>query len=141
MRAITLKRPWAYAVARLGKRVENRPRRVVLCARGLVGERVAVHSGFGFDWEGFQWCQRVLGVAGDRPGDRGMILATATVAGIHLPESPFSGVAEDPFFAGDCAVVLADVVALIYGVACSGKQGWWTLPPDVEEQVLASRVF
>ena len=42
MQAITLKHPWAFAIARLGKRVENRtwkpPNR-------LLGQRIAIHGG------------------------------------------------------------------------------------------------
>lgn len=42
MRALTLRPHWAHAVTHLGKRVENRTRRI---PAALVGRRVAIHAG------------------------------------------------------------------------------------------------
>lgn len=147
MRAITLRRPWAGAVAHLGKRIENRSRP----CPGLVGERIAIHAGKGHDGEGAVWAAHTAGT--DNPGadlDAQGIVAVATVVGYIDARDPdnigasnfLTAVAAQstmasPWWSGPCGWVLADVVALPVPVPCRGALGVWRLPPDVEAAVRA----
>lgn len=93
MYAITVKQPWAEAIARHGKTVENRTRRP---PAHLIGQRVAIHVGNARDaWDFFPrdvpphldsllaWMQREHGAAwwACRPPQSGMIIATARLVG------------------------------------------------------------
>lgn len=46
MRALTLHRPWPYVILRRGKRVENR---TWLPHKSVIGQRIALHAGKGWD--------------------------------------------------------------------------------------------
>lgn len=150
MRAVTLRRPWAGAVAHLGKRIENRSRP----CPGLVGERIAIHAGKGHDGEVAVWTAHTAGT--DNPGadlDAQGVVALATVVGwvddretMHPGELRHSAsltytqaldVIVSPWWSGPCGWVLADVVALPAPVPCRGALGVWRLPPDVEAAVRA----
>lgn len=55
MRALTLHRPWSYVILRCGKRVENRtwlPHKVV------IGQRIALHAGKGWDARAEEYIRR-----------------------------------------------------------------------------------
>lgn len=53
MRAITVKQPWAWAIAAGGKDVENRTKPDPW--RSAVGERLAIHAGKGWDRAAFDF--------------------------------------------------------------------------------------
>ena len=100
MKAITVKQPWAEAIARHGKNVENRSRRP---PAHLIGQRVAIHVGQNadafFGWqEGMSphlatldaWMRKTAAEAWDTPhwGDppnAGRIIATARLVGWTAP--------------------------------------------------------
>lgn len=89
MRALTLRNPWAYAVTHLGKRIENRMQRP---PAALVGKRIAIHAGRGYDYEGSRWIvERGLGsprvpdgYVNERVEVRGAIVATAKIAAVSI---------------------------------------------------------
>ena len=93
MHALTVKQPWAEAIARHGKTIENRRGRP---PAHLIGQRIAIHVGKGRDeWDFFSrhvsphldsllnWMQREHGAAwwACRPPQSGMIIATARLVG------------------------------------------------------------
>jgi len=58
VRALTLQRPWGWAIANLGKDVENR---VWSPPRSVLGTRIAIHEGKVWDEEGALWIEELLG--------------------------------------------------------------------------------
>jgi hypothetical protein len=156
MRALTLHAPWAYAVAHLGKRVENRTRPPPVTIRG---KRIAIHAGLAeseAEWEAV----RVAAVATDpdaewtlerQPQAYGAVVAVATVdawaratdegygvgvsvAGLRLFDA-IDQIRRSPWFIGPWGWRLHDVVTLPEPVPCRGAQGVWFLPADVAEAV------
>jgi hypothetical protein len=58
MKALTLKAPWATAIAKLGKDIENRSWRP---PAAIIGERIAIHEGAGLHREGLRWLEEEYG--------------------------------------------------------------------------------
>lgn len=154
MKALTLYPEWAFAVAHLGKRVENR----TWCPPpGLlrVGDQLAIHGGAAFGGTSTR-----IGVGGKVPSAwldavRDMV-TMARRAGAPMPEritmrrlieaaqgkivavARFGGTptsVNDPWFVGPVGWLLEDVQVLRQPVACKGAQGLWDLPPAVLAQV------
>ncbi len=133
MKALTLIQPWAYAIAHLGKDVENRTWRP---PASVIGTRIAIHAGAKFDRaaatdllvNGFSLNQ------GQPPAPsastQSAIVATAKVTGF------WTGDHDRPWYAGPVGWVLKDVVALPQPVPCKGALGLWTVPEHVEERVV-----
>lgn len=135
MKAITLHQPWAWCIARSGKRIENRswapwPQ--------LIGQRIAIHAGKKWDEDGMDW---LIG--------EGVIhwpLADDEVAKIKLQSNIVCTAVIDsvvresanPWFTGPVGWVLREVETLLVPIACRGAQGLWDVPPGVEAQITAA---
>lgn len=148
MKALTLIRPWAAAVAHLGKNVENRTWRPPAV---LVGQRFAIHAGKREDLG----ILRALNIEQDRRGlpmlpDAGPqgIVCTVRLDNIFTAVGEMTlnhraavanrlGLPDLRWFFGPVGWVLADARPLATPVPCRGAQGLWTLPTDVEAAVLA----
>jgi hypothetical protein len=132
VKALTLWQPWAHAVARLGKRIENRPWKPW---PSVVGRVIAIHAAAKVDpaeeERAARWIRLTVGVwvplSSALP--RGAIVATARVTGSVAASA-------DPWFVGPYGWTLDEVVALPAPVPCRGAQGLWTVPPEVEALVL-----
>lgn len=139
--ALTLWPEWAYAIAHLGKDVENR---IWAPPKSLIGSWLAIHAGKHI---------------GGKPGDDSMVeglheqLGSAEELGLELP--PFSellpqikasavvavakviGVIQQAepvgWYSGERVFGwrLSQIIALPAPVPCAGKRGLWTLPPEV----------
>lgn len=158
MKAITLRAPWAWAVAHAGKDIENRSTR----CPSLLGERIAIHAGaapktdaahalHADDFLAIWQVRGVLPNSGQMGPDFGCIVAVATVVGWATEQDRRAGVgsyvgvqfhphplgARSPWFTGPFGWLLHDVQALPDPVPARGKQGIWTLGADVEAAVLA----
>lgn len=148
MKALTLKQPWAWAVACAGKDVENRSWRP---PDSLLGQRIAIHAGLSFDHDGdLAICHLAppnVAIPGPADHVRGAVVAVATLAGWVRGDGQFylmRGVdtflpiasSRSPWFFGLYGWMLIDVVALPEPVPCKGAQGLWDLPPDIEQAVL-----
>ena len=132
MRAITLHRPWSFAVAHLGKDVENRGWRTNY--RGLV----AIHAGQRWNHDAEEYLDRVANRSIRSAGnvyDEGVV-AVANLVDCH----------EAYYYGEFCCThawaqwtgwhwVLANVRPLPEPVPCKGRQGLWRLPKDVERAV------
>lgn len=140
MKAITVKQPWAWAIAAGLKDVENRTRPSPW--RTASGQRVAIHAGQSIDGEGVLRVAELVrrqrgGPVPEQPIDpsvRGAIIATAVLRDVHTctalrPCSPWGE-------RGTWHLTLRDVVALDEPVPARGALGLWTLPADVERLVL-----
>lgn len=125
MKALTLHRPWAWAIAGAGKDIENRTWRP---PAAIIGQRIAIHAGRKLDRAGAYAIQHALGrrvtvdesVAMLREG----IVATAVVDRFALRH-------DSPWFNGPVGWVLRDVIALPQAIPCKGFQGLWNVPDDV----------
>ncbi len=121
MKAITIHQPWAYAVAHLGKDVENR-------RWSYKGGVLAVHAGQGWAAEGAAFIAK-LGLTLPPSMPKGVIVAVVNVAEVHhayrckLECSQWSMPELHHWF-------LTDVRVLAEPVPCRGAQGIWTVPDD-----------
>jgi hypothetical protein len=140
LRAITVRQPWASAIAIGGKSPENRGRNT-----GLRGE-IAIHAGLTLDYAGADDPQ-VIRVLGPNPlADvvTGAIVAVAELVDCHDAEQPLLAGATccwpwgQRFHNDGVAfhLVLADIRALAVPVPCRGALPiGWQVPGDVEAQV------
>lgn len=136
IKALTLKQPWAYAVTRLGKNVENRS--WTTRHRGML----AIHAGSG--WAGNEAQSAVAfsarcGYGDVQPARR---QKAAIVAVVDLVDVCGVGLDGRGCYCGPWAMErqwhwrLANPRALAVPVPCKGRLGLWDLPTDVEAAVL-----
>lgn len=126
MKAITLVRPWPFAILHAGKRIENRswtPHRFQLS----VGSLLAIHAGSKWDQDGADWIDITFGIDVPPKSEHvaGAIVGIVRYAGIAY-KSP------DPWFFGPVGWVLEDVRA-IEPIPHRGALGLWT--PDDAAQI------
>jgi hypothetical protein len=118
MRALTIRQPWAGAIAHQTKRVENRTWKLPAKHEGA---RILIHAGAQPD--------RFAVVYGPHLAVYSAVVAVATITGCHYSDD---GVCCGPW--GEETVyhwTLADVVALAEPVAAKGALGFWTPDDDV----------
>lgn len=140
MRALTIRQPYAWAVAIGRKPVENRTR--ATSHRGPL----AIHAGAAWYPDG-DWDQRIIAAwhSAGRPTPTlspagwprawfGAVLAVADLYDCHTP-APDCCASEWADRAG-AHLLLRDVQVLPEPVYARGALGLWTLPPDVEAAVL-----
>ena len=136
MKALTLHAPWAFAVAHLGKRVENRTWQP---PESLIGQRIAIHAGGPVNWRRAMWCNvfsaaRVAGLSIEeiQTKMRGVnvhtgggfdycfrVVCTARVAGIVPPDEDL------PWHVIGQYGWLLDDVQLVSSPVMSGRLGLW----------------
>lgn len=117
--AITLHRPWAYAIAHLGKDCENRSWACPLSP----GSLIAIHAGRKFDKDAADWIERQgYECSTDENQPMGIVALARFQGNVTALDSPW--------FFGPIAWKLADVVP-INPVPCRGQQGLWRVPDDV----------
>lgn len=138
IRGLTLWRPWSWAVACAGKRVENRgwpP------PRWLLGQYLAIHGGKKYDREAAEDIADIfrLVVPEDSWCDQG-IVAVARVVGYYADElhedRPGQLLGDLPkdqhhWYCGPFAWALDNVCPIMPAIPCRGAQGLWEVPPDV----------
>lgn len=120
MKALTIRQPWADAIAHQTKRTENRTWKTSY--RGLV----LIHAGAAHDPH--------AAVYGPRPDVRSAVLAIARIADCHYSDD---GKCCGPW--GEENVyhwTLANVSTLPEPVPCKGRLGLWTPAADVLTAVL-----
>lgn len=124
LKAITLHRPWAYAVAHLDKHIENRGWPCPL----PVGSLIAIHAGRKFDSAAVDWIKKHTGLVCPQDDAQPMgIVAIARFMG-NVSSS------DSPWFIGPIGWKLSDVVA-IPPVPCKGKIGLWLVSGDLLQSV------
>lgn len=157
MRALTLHRPWPFVILRCGKRVENRPWAPY---KAVIGERIALHAGKGWDMRAEQYIEPDMTRGGRWPvlAYAEGLVGTAVVAGWvngavpwepgEAPWHPGSArkhrygpetLAEDlaleaissPFYFGPFGWVLEDVREFSAPIPCRGFQGLWNVPEEL----------
>lgn len=141
MKAISLNRPWPWAVchAPAPKRIENRSYR----PRSVLGDQVALHAGRRWDdvtaaaFAG-AWPASFPQAPSDHP--LGIVGVARVVGWIDVPGNATEGEVSDDdlhsrWLNGPIGWVLRDVVALPTPVPTPGRLGLWSLPTDVAMQV------
>lgn len=162
MKALTLWRPWPYAIFHLpthvAKRVENRtwkpPERII-------GQRIAVHAGATYDRDGADTIGERLASLGllaelkktpghdERVKAEGLI-GTAVLCGVaaehglsaitlvvgRWPSGPFLECVQE-WWGGPYGWLIDDVQALPEPIPCKGRQGLWDVPVDMEARLVA----
>ncbi|MGW1557596.1 ASCH domain-containing protein [Streptomyces sp. NPDC002144] len=115
MKALSIRQPWADAIAHQTKRVENRTWPTAYRGPVLI-HASATHDPYAV-------------IYGPRPDVRSAILAVARITDCHYSDD---GRCCGPW--GDERVhhwTLTDVTTLPEPVPCKGRLGLWTPPPDV----------
>lgn len=152
MKAITLHRPWSWAVAHADKNIENR---TWAPPNYLIGSRIAIHAGKQFDDEGWEYLTdpdtspiqdqtlRDSGVGHfvvpyEDACDRGIVAVTTLAEVLRLGAVPLY---EHPWYCGPVGWRFEEIVALPHPIECRGHQGLWDLPKDVENRVQAEIVL
>ena len=129
MKALTLWQPWAWAICRAGKDIENRSWHA---PRWLIGQRFAIHAAkrrpddasVVAAWGMAGRPEAVDFAAEVERAPRGAVVATAVLTGV-VTES------DSPWFVGPYGWVLEDVQELPEAIPCRGRQGLWNLPPGI----------
>jgi hypothetical protein len=140
VKALTLWRPWPWAIfhARHNpKRIENRP---WVPPTWVLNEVIALHAGAVLDGHALHFIAEASGDSGVyRAIHPGGIIGVATVRGYvdQAEAAEHFMVGQSAWFSGPFAWLLSDVRTLTKPVPCKGFQKLWNLPPEVERQVLA----
>lgn len=122
MKALTIRQPWAGAIAHQTKRVENRSWKLPAKHEGA---RILIHAGAKPDKDAV--------VYGEHLDVYSVIVAVATITGCHYSDD---GTCCGPWgFANTYHWELADVVKLNEPVPATGALGFWTVPDDVIAQI------
>jgi hypothetical protein len=120
MKALTVRQPWAAAIAHHGKTVENRSWHTNFRGTLLIHAAKAAHPGISL----IEYSQV-----------RSAIVAVATLADCHPGDGKCTAWADHPEPSA-WHWVLTDVRTLSEPVACKGALGLWTPAPEVVDAVL-----
>jgi hypothetical protein len=137
MKALSLSRPWLWAILEAGKRVENRDWQP---PKAIIGKYIALHAAKSFDHQAFFTIERALefnGVLFDLPKNPKQhldshIVGVARVTGF-VEDSNRHTLPRDqrPWYMGKYGWLLEDVTKLETPIPCSGALSLWKMPPEV----------
>jgi hypothetical protein len=128
MRALTVRQPWAWAIIRAGKDIENRS----WTNRHATGT-IAIHAGMGLD--PLNELPRGVKKPGREDLIHGAIIGVVDIAGVVRK-------GRSKWFSGPFGWVLRNPRPLRKPIRCTGRLGLWRLPPRVRhaiDQQLAPR--
>lgn len=136
MRALTLYRPWAFAIVHGPKRIENRD---WAPPPGVMGKFIAIHAGNTFDRDGeaFVVDQMKLPQLPSEANDKG-IVGVARVVGVvdDDDDAALKGREEQSeWYFGPKGWVLDDCFPLPQPIAIKGALGLWTVPGEIEAKL------
>lgn len=153
--ALTLWRPWPWAIMRGQKDVENRN---WAPPKSLLGRYLAIHAGKRFDRSAVDFASRAAGVP--CPSDEsdhplGVIGIVRVLGWVHrtghwhlacredetgeLVESRAHRALSSSWFFGDYGWMLGDPIEIESPIPCNGRQGLWSLEQEVFEQMLCDQ--
>lgn len=131
MKGLTIKQPWPYAIFHLDKNIENRDWDTNF--RG----RIAVHASKNVRKSEFDLSVHAIGSMVDYEAcvppqeylPHGMIVGLVDI--VDCVDMSYS-----PWFVGDFGFVLENAVELPRPIAATGALGFWTVPDDIEQEIL-----
>ena len=129
--ALTLHRPWDWAVLHAGKPVENR---TWAPPAWLLNKHIAIHAGKSYDHEGAEWIRRTFDIQAPADHDlpSGVIVGVAKLVGWYQEGDGMR--APSPWAFGPCCWELEERTALATPVPCRGAQRLWKVPePQLAE--------
>lgn len=134
MYALTIRQPWAWAICRAGKDIENRTRP----DRRIPGQIVAIHAGQAQDWSGLVAIARARRASGQRSQTR-IVFAEAPTGAIVAVARFGEPVRESasPWFTGPIGWPLSEVRVLATPIPCRGQRGFWAVPAEIETAIAA----
>ena len=128
MRALSLWRPWPWAILHTPferrKDVENR----CWAAPWIIGETVAIHAAQKVDEPAFDFIERVCGVR--PPADGGPL----GIVGVVRFDAMLTA-SSSPWFTGKIGWLIGMRQALVEPVPCPGARRLWTVPAALETLV------
>ncbi len=132
LRALTLWRPWAMAIAAGPKRVENRS--WAPGAQLPIGSLLAIHAGRRFDAAALAWVRELWPAVPDDPAlhPEGIVAIARLVEVERVVRPPLT-----PWDAGPWCWRLDQVWGLRFPVPARGAQGLWTLPDEAARGLAA----
>lgn len=134
MKALSIMQPWAFAICRLGKRIENRTWRA---SPSLIGTWIAIHASKREDvhvdrlFPGYTF--------GKGAGAACAIVAVATLKAIVTSRDEAARLGQAEWWAdrpGNVGHFLADVVELRQPIAIAGALSYWQVPDEVARQIV-----
>ncbi len=132
-RALSVRQPWAWAIFH-GKKVENRSFAAV--SHGMTTGEICIHASKGMTREEYENARALIlanGVDCPAPADlvRGGIIGTSAVTRIAMPDD--EELKDDPWYYGECGLVLAKQVELASPIPCMGALGYfqWEKQPTI----------
>lgn len=134
-RALTVKQPWADAIAHGAKRTENRTWPL---PKQYVGARILLHAGAAYDPMG-RFIITDRAALDSWPDTRRAIIAAVTLTGCHLAHHDDNGSPCCPVW-GEPEVyhwTLDDVTPLPEPVPCKGQLGLWRPTPAAADAAFA----
>src|SRR3990167_9867766 len=130
MKALSLWRPWSWAVLHADKRVENRS---WVPPYALLGTWVAIHAAQRWDSGGFQDM---------RAGEFGPLarcvpdeIPTGIVGAARITNVMLAMYVHSVWAFGPWCWRLDDVVVLPKPIPCKGRQGLWDVPIEFDSQI------
>jgi len=147
MKALTLVRPWPYAIFWLGKDIENR---TWPTPEQILGKKIAIHAGKRFEKGDAERIPKIFFSNGftasamyalkedieHEPYAPGTIVGVVSVVGcfpVHDMET-LQGKSRWAF--GPWCWVLENPVRLTTPIPCKGKLSLWNVPGKIEEQIV-----
>jgi hypothetical protein len=132
LKALTLIRPWAWAICHAGKRVENRSWHPPL---KVIGQRIAIHAGKKYDRSDAEWIQATFNVKVPVESLQPTgIVATALLSEVVMDrDKPWTE--HRRWYFGPYGWVLDDVQVLPKPVPLRGAQGLWDVPADIAQRL------
>lgn len=127
MKAVTIRQPFAWAIAAGFKDVENRS----WAPRVELGELIAIHAAVAApDWDDVERVQKLIRRRATVPEqyDCGAVVAVARVAEVVTSS-------HSAWFSGPIGWVLQDVSPLEEPIECKGQLGLWNLTAGVEARL------
>ena len=133
MKALTIYRPWTWAICHPGPRAKRVENRNWTPPPWLIGTDLAIHAGKQYDDE--EADRFITSIIGERPSacPQG-IVAVARVTGFRNRDggTPHP---DNPWFVGPVGWMIENVRVLPNPVPCRGAQGIWIVPTVVKIEV------
>ena len=138
LKAVTLHRPWAWAITHLDKRVENRSWKCPLPG----GSLFAIHAGKKWDLNAVRFIESVntsqlITMPPEEEHPTGIVAIARFDGNVWSDESPW--------FMGGIGWLFSDLVVFENPVPCLGREKLWTVPENIlpklrEEYGLAKKM-